>query len=293
MITVEIFNTHINISDSQIKMAFSEQLKLGIRRRSHFKCCVCRALGIEIHHIIPQENNGADTEDNAAPLCPTCHATYGDNPKKKKFIRESRDFWYELCDRNLPINPYPTKELESLVKNTASKNELAALHEDVRLLSKKINSNTNTTAKEKSNKGKELPIEKYIAHLFDTDYKYKNDLYDILFDSRSWYESGDDEYALLDKRREFLSLYGVETARRLCLKVQNDLKFNPSAFTEENFAYLIHTIHVEVLLILWNEKFSTDEISLTCLVSEDGNFAWRKKAKHKNPRPTLKRKSKT
>jgi hypothetical protein len=80
-------------------MPFSEQLKLQVRRKAHFKCCLCHALGVEIHHIIPQAEGGVDTEDNAAPLCPSCHDIYGANPEKRKFIRESRDFWYELCER--------------------------------------------------------------------------------------------------------------------------------------------------------------------------------------------------
>ncbi len=79
-------------------MPFAEKLKLEIRRKAHFKCCLCHSLGVEIHHIIPEAEKGPDTEDNAAPLCPTCHDIYGDNPKKRKFIKEARDLWYELCE---------------------------------------------------------------------------------------------------------------------------------------------------------------------------------------------------
>jgi hypothetical protein len=40
-----------------------------------------------------------DELENAAPLCPSCHETYGANPTKRKFLREARDLWYEiLCD---------------------------------------------------------------------------------------------------------------------------------------------------------------------------------------------------
>lgn len=79
-------------------MTFSEELKRRVRRRAHFKCCLCHQLGVDIHHIVPQAECGPDTEDNAAPLCPSCHDTYGANPVKRKFIREARDLWYELCN---------------------------------------------------------------------------------------------------------------------------------------------------------------------------------------------------
>ncbi len=85
-------------------MSFSETLKLEIRRKAHFKCCLCRTLGVEIHHIVPQSEGGADDEDNAAPLCPTCHEIYGSNPVKRKFIREVRDFWYKHQEQFAPVS---------------------------------------------------------------------------------------------------------------------------------------------------------------------------------------------
>jgi len=44
-------------------------------------------MGVEVHHIISQEEGGSDREENAAPLCPSCHETYGANPQKRKFIK--------------------------------------------------------------------------------------------------------------------------------------------------------------------------------------------------------------
>ena len=78
-------------------MAFSEAVKLAVRKRAHFQCCLCKSLGVENHHIVPQSESGSDNEENAAPLCPSCHETYGANPLKRKFISEARDFWYEIC----------------------------------------------------------------------------------------------------------------------------------------------------------------------------------------------------
>jgi HNH endonuclease len=80
-----------------ICVAFSESVKLAVRKRAHFQCCLCKSLGVEVHHVVPQSENSADTEENAAPLCPSCHETYGANPLKRKFITEARDLWYEIC----------------------------------------------------------------------------------------------------------------------------------------------------------------------------------------------------
>jgi len=79
-------------------MGFSEELKLKVKRRSAFQCCRCREIGVEVHHIVPEADGGADVEENAAPLCPNCHTRFGDNPKKRKEIKQMRDWWYNVCD---------------------------------------------------------------------------------------------------------------------------------------------------------------------------------------------------
>lgn len=106
-------------------MAFTEQQKLEIRRRAHFRCCLCHALGIEIHHIVPAAEGGPDTHDNGAALCPSCHEIYGANPTKRKFIREVRDFWYELCERDVPFPRDELRAISALLERVATKDDLA------------------------------------------------------------------------------------------------------------------------------------------------------------------------
>ncbi len=81
-------------------MAFSEGVKHEVKRKAHFKCCICKNIFVEVHHIIPQAAGGSDDIENAAPLCPNCHTNYGDNPTKRKAIRQLRDLWYELCEKS-------------------------------------------------------------------------------------------------------------------------------------------------------------------------------------------------
>lgn len=76
-------------------MAFLPGIKLKVKHLAAFRCCRCQSIGIEVHHIIPQEEDGPDTLDNAAPLCPNCHDYFGANPVKRKEIAEMRDWWYQ------------------------------------------------------------------------------------------------------------------------------------------------------------------------------------------------------
>lgn len=105
-------------------MAFPEPLKLDLRRKAHFCCCLCHSLGVEIHHIVPQAEGGPDSEDNAAPLCPSCHETYGANPLKRKFLREARNFWYELCAQRYATDPDRLDEISEQLRLAATKDDL-------------------------------------------------------------------------------------------------------------------------------------------------------------------------
>ena len=80
-------------------MPFSEPVKLTVKQKANFTCCWCqeRRNKVDVHHIIPQSDEGPDTEENAAPLCGSCHDLYGNNPDLRKEIRSRRDHWYRLC----------------------------------------------------------------------------------------------------------------------------------------------------------------------------------------------------
>lgn len=79
---------------------------------------------MEIHHIVPEAEDGPDIEDNAAPLCPSCHETYGANPQKRKFIREARDFWYEICAQRYASDKDLLNRIADRVNNVVSKEDL-------------------------------------------------------------------------------------------------------------------------------------------------------------------------
>jgi HNH endonuclease len=108
-------------------MPFSPSLALRVRQKCHFQCCLCRDIGVEIHHIVPQSEGGSDTEENAAPLCPSCHEKLGANPTKRKFIREARDFWFETCAARYASDASKLEVIQTKLTNIATKDDIKEL----------------------------------------------------------------------------------------------------------------------------------------------------------------------
>lgn len=107
-------------------MPFSENIKQSVKERAHFKCCLCHKYWVaDVHHIKPEAEGDPDTEDNAAPLCANCHDLYGGNPEKRKFIRENRDFWYAMCEKESPPDFGMIHEIrEHIKKEVLTKQDL-------------------------------------------------------------------------------------------------------------------------------------------------------------------------
>jgi hypothetical protein len=111
-------------------MAFNSNIIKQVKEKAAFRCCRCQAIGIEVHHIIPQKDSGPDTFENAAPLCPNCHTWFGDNPRKQKEITEMRDWWYKIIE-----NQYPNSENNFQILNEINtKVEALANNQDQALI---------------------------------------------------------------------------------------------------------------------------------------------------------------
>lgn len=264
-------------------MSFAESLKLKVRKRAHFRCCVCRSIGVEIHHILPTEEYGPDTEDNAAPLCPSCHELYGANPTKRKFVREARDFWYEHCLIQGTQTGLTTDDLSEALQSVATKSDIAEVKAQLASL---LQQGIIMPEGADHEAFVAVPIERFIRSLYDEDYFDSPDLYDVFFDSRSWYEQ--DSYDLLDRRALFLKLYGEETARRVCLVAIKSTGFNPDGFTEDDLGKALHAVHVIVILVTLHSKFFRGEDAVECSVLPDGDFVWRRSTKPSKKRRTRK-----
>ncbi len=110
------------------KMPFREPVKNEVLVKAAYSCCVCQkpSVSVEVHHLIPQENGGPDTIDNAAPLCPNHHSDLGANPRKQKRIRQMRDYWYDFVAKLSSSNPDISillPEMRSMVTNIREKQD--------------------------------------------------------------------------------------------------------------------------------------------------------------------------
>ena len=104
-------------------MAFSENIKLKVKRMSAFRCCRCQEIGVEVHHIISQKNNGPGTFDNAAPLCPNCHTGLGANSEKRKEIKQQRDWWYDRVKKMYPDNQGDLQKINDKLEEVSKGSE--------------------------------------------------------------------------------------------------------------------------------------------------------------------------
>lgn len=89
-------------------MAFPRDQVSDLPARCHRRCCIChRFCGVkmETDHIVPKEEGGDDSIDNAIPVCFECHAeihSYNDkHPRGRKFLPEELRFhkeqWLKIC----------------------------------------------------------------------------------------------------------------------------------------------------------------------------------------------------
>jgi hypothetical protein len=135
-------------------MGFSESTKKEVREKAAFRCCRCQKIGVEVHHILPEEYGGTDDIENAAPLCPNCHNDFGPNPEKRKAITEMRDWWYKKAKEMFGPAIIPESTIQELNDNLLKWNKgLSDFNRDIKPLlaganQTLINTVTPTTASE-------------------------------------------------------------------------------------------------------------------------------------------------
>jgi len=89
-------------------MPFPPEVAERLLVACHRHCCICHKFcgtRIEVHHIVPKSQGGADTEENGIPLCFDCHAeaeSYNPkHPKGRRFtpseLRGHKKQWFRIC----------------------------------------------------------------------------------------------------------------------------------------------------------------------------------------------------
>lgn len=101
----------------------SQEVKQEALVRSKRTCCICNefaGLFTNVHHIVQEADNGANTIENAVVLCLKCHGEVGHynphHPIGNKYsieeVRRHRDNWWQWCASS-PNSPPPKHPIET------------------------------------------------------------------------------------------------------------------------------------------------------------------------------------
>lgn len=111
----------LKIDFENVHMGFSKKIKEDILVASARHCCVChrfKGVKIEVHHILPKEQGGKDSFENAIALCFDCHSDAGHynvkHPRGTKLsideLKKHKATWFDA----VKYNTIPQKE-ENLI----------------------------------------------------------------------------------------------------------------------------------------------------------------------------------
>lgn len=243
-------------------MPFSEKIKFEVKRLSHQTCCVCKNIGIEIHHIIPQSENGPDDLDNAAPLCPSCHEIYGQNPTKRKFIRESRDIWYEICERRFQV---PATELAEI------RNKVTLIESGI----KNLLEFKNTTTKNPLTIGNIYDF--YIQTPFPADeklLKYLDVTFTFVFGTMGDPKNQED-ISFNSFRDFFLSYFGELFSRKFILHNLNNSKLEwHNGVSEPELAEFLNQVKIGMYLTMMNYDLEIFDEKIEARINENKDLQY-------------------
>lgn len=254
-------------------MPFPESLAREVKRRCHFQCCLCKALGVELHHIVPQAEGGKDTEANAAPLCPSCHETYGANSVKRKFIREARDSWYEVCEKRYAPDSSLLAKVHAAVEQSASKTDLAALRNDIGDVIERLTSTVSARTlkiprkQHKRSSNRRLDIRDLwiliLGHPADRPLSQT----ELLCTKELWPVKD----GLRTVRKDFLSRFGERTLRLLAAKVLDEENIEATlGLTEDEIVRALKIMAVEAVLLL-----EVDSGYVVADLEDNGQIRWK------------------
>lgn len=252
-------------------MPFSEALRKKIRKQCLNQCCICHHAGVEIHHVIPQQEGGPDVYDNAAPLCPTCHSTYGANPEKRKFIRESRDAWYEICEHKIGPSIRAFEKIMEKINNIPTFNDLENLYSEML-----PNRNKCAVATKPSRLEDTLKFADILHAIYDSEWQNHGVtapavqiLFIAAFDLKEsiW----DDESQELFN--QCIDMYGKQTARELCgYALKHDGSGRTNGLKPEEILSAIKYIWVILMLLTRHYEIVSHEPAFAATTAPNGEF---------------------
>ena len=249
-------------------MPFSETLKAECRRRADMRCCLCHSIGIEIHHIVPEATGGADSFDNAAPLCPSCHETFGANPVKRKFIAEARDNWYRTCDAKVYSDSAALSAVFEFAAKGVRKADLDELKQE---LLDALASGRNQPASARDPRAELGDVLSFLcrcplgANAVEADVDFLHFFV--------WGGSiGEEEDAI---KSETSVLFGEVITRGLCRYVLRNHRYSltKDGFTDEEIDTLVRRMLIDMVLLTHQEVVAKDPVhALSVTVTAGGDL---------------------
>jgi HNH endonuclease len=251
-------------------MPFTEALKTGVRTRADMRCCLCHSLGVEVHHIVPEADGGDSTDANAAPLCPSCHETYGANSTKQRFVREARDAWYATVAHQRDYVP-GLAILRQALGELPTRSDLAATRDAVlAYLAQALSSIGRPRAES---------LGDILAHLYAQDLtKHHVTEPDVAMAFHLCFE-GNMEWKDYDEvKLQFLQTFGTETARRLCGYCLTRSQARPATatgITEDELSVIATEIYGSMVFLVHHYELPDAAEPLELGVDPDGQIrAW-------------------
>ncbi|MDO9528220.1 MAG: HNH endonuclease, partial [Syntrophales bacterium] len=110
---------------------FSKAIRDQVLVETARHCSVChrfKAIGVEVHHILPRAEGGQDTEDNAIALCMDCHLAAGHynsrHPKGTRYsteeLRKHKAAWIQTVARGSIQVPVSADELSVICRHVVT-----------------------------------------------------------------------------------------------------------------------------------------------------------------------------
>jgi len=120
----------------RIMVGFSKAIREQVLVDAARHCSVChrfKAIGVEVHHIMPRSEGGLDTEDNAIALCLDCHLAAGHynpkHPKGKKYspeeLQKHKAAWIQTVAHGSIQVPVSADELSVIFRHVVTSDRLA------------------------------------------------------------------------------------------------------------------------------------------------------------------------
>jgi len=221
-----------------MKTGFTAKTIASIRRQSHFSCCLCFSKGIHIHHITPKSEGGTNKPENAAPLCPSCHETFGHNQNKRTMIIKARNEWYKICHKRF----LSTDRVASL------ENRLSVVE---KLLEKKKSPDKISDFLNIDQLFARLCIATHLqATINNSDQLSTISLLHIFLEKRFWYDS-----ELRTLRKNILKEFGIFLTSKILLQALHDCNIKIGyGLSSSIFIKVLNIFQINVLAIV-NRSF--------------------------------------